>query len=262
MRRVFVLLISGGILPAFGWGPEGHSLVARLAAARLTPAAAARVQEILGPGNTLASISSWADQVRRGRADSGPWHYIDIPIDKPHIDMARDCPKGACVVAKIEDFQKALASPDTTPEARKEALMFLVHFIGDMHQPLHCSDNKDKGGNDVRLQFFGKPGNLHSTWDGGLLGRMGTEDEMFAKLNAQLTPGSAKKWSKGTVENWADQVHKLSMKVTYGKLPKAPSDGGPIVITEQYEKAARPVIDEELEKAGARLAYVLNTTLK
>src|SRR5215471_10833837 len=104
------------IFPAFGWGPEGHSLVARLAAAHLTPAAAAKVQEILGPGVTMASVSSWADQVRNQRRETAPWHFIDIPIDQPHLDMARDCPKEGCVISKIEEFQKVLADPALTPE--------------------------------------------------------------------------------------------------------------------------------------------------
>jgi S1/P1 Nuclease len=175
--------------------------------------------------------------------------------------MARDCPKTGCVVSKIEEFEKVLAAPDTKPAQRKEALMFIVHFVGDMHQPLHCSDNKDKGGNDVKLEFFGNPSNLHSVWDSGLLGRMGTEDEMFARLNAELTRGRAKKWGRGSVESWADQIHKTAQKTTYGKLPKAPA-GGQIQVNAEYVREADPLIQTELEKAGARLAFVLNTTLK
>src|SRR5258708_26450440 len=125
MRRLAVIVALCGSLPAFGWGPEGHNLVARLAAAHLTPAAAARVAEILGPGITLASISSWPDEVRRERATTATWHYIDIPIHKPHLDMARDVPKGDCVLAKIGDFEKVMADPAATATERKEALMFL-----------------------------------------------------------------------------------------------------------------------------------------
>lgn len=261
MRRLAVIGCLCGTLPAFGWGPEGHSLVARLAAARLTPAAAARVTEILGPGTTLASISSWPDQIRRARPETGPWHYIDIPIDKPHLDMKRDCPAGNCVIMKIEDFEKVLTAPDATAEQRREALMFIVHFVGDMHQPLHCSDNKDKGGNDVKLDLYGKPTNLHSLWDTGLLGRMGEEEAMFTALNRDLTPKRAKKWGKGTIEDWAEQIHKAGQKTTYGKLPKAPA-GSLIKIDARYEQRADPLIKDELEKAGARLAVVLNTTLK
>src|ERR1035437_10523651 len=122
MRRVAAIAVLCGSLPVFGWGPEGHSLVARLAAAHLTPAAAERVAGILGPGTTMQSISSWPDQIRHDRADTGPWHYIDIPIDKTHLDMARDCPKGDCVIAKIEDFRKALNDPAIAPAPLREDL--------------------------------------------------------------------------------------------------------------------------------------------
>ena len=255
------MVILCGSLPAFGWGPEGHDLVARLAAAHLTPAAAARVAEILGSGTTMQAISSWPDQIRRERAATGPWHYIDIPIDKPHLDMARDCPKGDCVIAKIEEFQKVVTDPAATAVERKEALMFLVHFVGDMHQPLHCSDNKDKGGNDVKLDFFGRPSNLHSVWDSGLLGRMGKEDELFAEFSQDLTEKRAKKWGKGTVEAWAEQSHKAAQKVVYGKLPAAPA-GGQVTVDAAYERLADPVIKVQIERAGARLAALLNATLR
>lgn len=261
MRRLALIVVVCGSLPAFGWGPEGHDLVARLALAHLTPAAAARVAEILGPGATLASISSWPDQIRRERASTATWHYIDIPIDKPHLDMARDCPKGDCVLVKIEDFEKVMADPAATAVQRKEALMFVVHFVGDMHQPLHCSDNKDKGGNDVRLEFFGRNSNLHSMWDSGLLGRMGQEDALFAQFSKDLTEKRARKWGKGTVYTWAEQSHKAAQKVVYGKLPKA-ADGGQAKVDAAYEHLADPVIKDQIEKAGARLAMVLNTTLR
>jgi hypothetical protein len=94
-----------------------------------------------------------------------------------------------------------------------------------------------------------------------MLGRMGTEDEMFARLNAGLTSGRAKKWGKGSVESWAEQIHELAQKKTYGQLPKAPA-GGQIHIDTKYEKMAAPVIMTEIEKAGARLAFVLNRSLK
>ena len=255
------MVILCGSLPAFGWGPEGHDLVARLAAAHLTPAAAARVAEILGSGTTMQAISSWPDQIRRERAATGPWHYIDIPIDKPHLDMARDCPKGDCVIAKIEEFQKVVTDPAATAVQRKEALMFLVHFVGDMHQPLHCSDNKDKGGNDVKLDFFGRPSNLHSVWDSGLLGRMGKEDELFTQYAKDLTEKRAKKWGKGSVEAWAEQSHKAAQKVVYGKLPAAPA-GGQVTVDAAYERLADPVIKVQIERAGARLASLLNATLQ
>ena len=107
MRKFLAAALVCGVLPAYCWGPVGHSLVARIAMAQLTPAVQAKVAAILGPGQTLATISSWADQVRRDRANTGPWHYIDIPIDQPHMVLSRDCPKDDCVVAQI-GLQRAI----------------------------------------------------------------------------------------------------------------------------------------------------------
>jgi len=273
MRKLGIFGLLASCLPAFAWGPEGHDLVARIAEAELTPAVRARVAEILGPGQTIVSVSSWADRVRNQRPETGPWHYIDIPITQPHLDIARDCPKGDCVIRKIEDFEAVLKDPATPPEKRREALMFIIHFVGDLHQPLHCSDNKDRGGNDVHISFNGHNGNLHSLWDSGLLGRIGTEDALFPKLSADAAK-HRKKWAKGTVESWAEESHKDAQKIVYGKLPKPskapahaaalanPAPAAPLAISAAYEKKADPLIAEQLEKAGVRLAYVLNSTLQ
>jgi hypothetical protein len=138
--------------------------------------------------------------------------------------------------------------------------MFLVHFVGDMHQPLHCSDNNDQGGNKVQVKFGDRPGNLHSLWDSGLLGKMPKEDVLFAEYSADSAK-HAKSWSKGTVEDWAEQNHKVAQKVTYGKLPKVPA-GAVEPIDATYEKKADPVVKIQIEKAGARLARVLNEALQ
>jgi hypothetical protein len=258
--RKFLISLLCGVLPAFGWGGEGHSLIARIAWVQLTPAVQARVSEILGPGVTIQSIASWADNIRNQRKETGTWHYIDIPIDKPHLDMARDCPKGDCVVTKIEEFEKALKDPATPPVQRREALLFLVHFVGDMHQPLHSSDNKDQGGNKVPVHFGDRPSNLHSLWDSSLLSKLPKEDELFPIYSAESIK-HARKWDKGTVEDWAEQNHRLAQKIVYGKLPKEPA-GTPEPIDAAYEKEADSIIRSQIEKAGARLAYLLNQALQ
>src|SRR5262249_12460827 len=123
---------------------------------------------------------------------------------------------------------------------------------------LHCSDNNDKGGNDIRLEFFGRPSNLHSVWDSGLLARMGTEEELFTGLSGDLTAKRFRKLSKGSVRNWADQSHRQGQLIVYGKLPKGESA---IKLNAEYERPADPVVKEQLERAGARLAKVLNAAL-
>ncbi len=260
MRKFLAAALACAALPAYGWGPEGHRLVARIAMAQLSKRAQAKVAAILAPGETLASISSWADQIRRDRANTGPWHYIDIPIDQPAMDMARDCPQDNCVVAQIAAERAVLKNREASEVERREALMFLVHFVGDMHQPLHSSDNKDKGGNDVHVVLFDRPGNLHSAWDSGLLSRMGTEDELFPALLAEARK-NRRKFAKGSVADWAMDSHREAQQVVYGKLPPEPA-GTPEPLGAEYQAAADPVIRLQIEKAGDRLARVLNETLK
>ncbi len=258
MRPLAVLLCA--LWPAYGWGPEGHDLVARIAEAQLTPAVRAEVDAILGPGVTMASVSSWPDNIRRQRPETAAWHYIDIPIDRAHRDMARDCPKDNCVIPKIEEFEAVLRDPAASPTARREALMFVIHFVGDLHQPLHSSDHKDKGGNDVRVEFNGRATNLHSLWDSGLLGRMGAENELFPVWLADAEK-HAGKWSKGSVEDWVEQSHRAAVKMVYGRLPAGVSPGAPAPIGPAYRKKADALIREQIEKAGDRLARALNENL-
>jgi hypothetical protein len=216
---------------------------------------------MLGPGVSMASVASWADSVRRNRPETEHWHYIDIPIDQPHRDMARDCAKGDCVIQKIEDFEAVLRDPNAPPATRREALMFLIHFVGDMHQPLHSSDDKDKGGNDKRVVFNGRTMNLHSLWDSGLLGPLGKEDELFPAWSAEAAK-HAKSWSKGSVGDWAEQSHKAAVKVVYGMLPKNADKSKPYEIDAAYVKKADPLIKQQIEKAGDRLARALNENVK
>lgn len=256
MSKTAAFALLGVCLPAFGWGPEGHDLVARIALAQLSPAARAQVAEILGPGETIVSVSSWADEVRSSREETAPWHYIDVPIDQPNLNMTRDCPQGACVVAAIERFRNEVKNPATPPAERREALMFIIHFVGDLHQPLHSSNNQDRGGNDVRVRFQGRSSNLHSLWDSGLMGQMGTEDELYARLLPEAQK-NRKKWARGSVEAWVEESHKAAQKTVYGLLPK----GSPAVIDAEYERQADPLIEMQLAKAGVRLAAMLNGIL-
>jgi hypothetical protein len=256
MRKLILLGLVVFTGPAFGWGTLGHKLVARIAESQLTPQARAGVQAILANGETMASVASWADEIRSKRPNTSGWHFVDIPITAPRMDLARDCPAAGCVASKVEDFRKQLADPSLPASSRHEALLFLIHFVGDLHQPLHASDNNDKGGNGVKIQFYDKQTNLHSLWDSGLLARMGSEDELFAALSAQARKKAAK-WSKGGAAEWANKTHDVSKKVTYGKLPKVAA-GTVVPVSATYERAAQPVIREQLERGGVHLAMILN----
>jgi hypothetical protein len=120
-------------------------------------------------GGTIDTVASWAGDYRRGHRETGPWHYIEIPLADSKIDLARECPNGDCVVVKTEQFLAVLKDPSADSANKAEALRFVIHSIGDMHQPLHDEDDGDKGGNARRVVFDGHPDNLHWVWDTGLL---------------------------------------------------------------------------------------------
>ena len=204
-------------------------------------------------------MASWADQVRPARKETEPWHYIDIPISSTGLDLKRDCPKPGCVLSKIEQFRKQWRDETLPAAQRREALLFLVHFVGDMHQPLHCSDDSDHGGNDVTVEFGRSRMNLHHLWDTALLERLPPEDQLFAALEREITPAEQAEWSSGTVESWAGESFEAARKVVYGGLPETEPGAVP-VLGASYEQAADPVVRRQLEKAAVRLAAILNET--
>ena len=145
------------------WGPEGHRIIGRIAEAHLTPQAQAGVKDLLNPLNSTSQlsrlsddqISCWADWIRHNWTNSVPWHFVDIPYNAAQYDPIRDCANhNGCVVEAIHTFSKVLADKHAKREQRLEALKFVVHFVGDIHQPLHCAErNGDKGGNFRMVTF-------------------------------------------------------------------------------------------------------------
>jgi nuclease S1 len=252
---VMAALCLGGALPGLAWGPEGHRVVAVIAQMNLTPRARAQVNALLGPYNSLGAISSWADDTRVDFPDTAPWHFIDIPLQANTIDMATECPHSECVIAQVERFDRMLKDPHSSDADRRMALKFLVHFVGDLHQPLHCEDDHDKGGNLVQVTFFGRPMNLHSVWDSGILRQIKPYGNQLAEeLDQRITPAERKKWEQGTVEDWALESHRLAREVAYKDLPRGPDPE----LGQAYLDAAIPVVETQLEKAGIRLANMLN----
>src|SRR5580692_10642005 len=164
-----LLLAASFISPseAFAWGDEGHRIVALIAASELTPQAKTQVESLLGgdASSSMADLSTWADEIKFHRHETSPWHYVDIEIDSTGYDPARDCPTGDCVVAQIERDERIVGDRSLAMPVRAEALKFLIHFVGDLHQPLHCADNHDRGGNEVKVILGRRSTNLHAVWD-------------------------------------------------------------------------------------------------
>jgi hypothetical protein len=259
---LFVLLFPGD---AFAWGYTGHRIIAEIAEQFLEPETAHQVRDLLAIENvsTLADVSTWADQIRLQRPETTSWHYVNIlvhpgPSEPRDYVAARDCPDGACVVAKVEQFERALADRQASQRQRLEALKYLVHFIGDMHQPLHAADDHDRGGNDVTVTFMGRQTNLHAVWDSGIIepAVRGDERSYAVRLMRNITQAELSQWSQGDPISWTNESHDVATSATYGELQHAGA------LPDSYEGQALPIVNKQLQRAGVRLAKVLNDCLR
>jgi hypothetical protein len=223
--RLAIILCVVCLLPAraAAWGNAGHRIIARVAWEYLTPRAKEAVTRLLGKED-LASASTYADDVRSLRPETTAWHFVEMPRNAQSYVPTRDCvetARGDCAVAVVERLGKVLTSNDvkTTDEERAEALKFLVHLIGDLHQPLHCGYKDDAGGNKIRVVFFGNVTNLHAVWDTYMIeyakqaagGKLGLSDDEYAtqRLLTLLNPAIATFMAKGTPEEatqWLAQL--------------------------------------------------------
>jgi hypothetical protein len=295
LRRLSALtaLIAASILAvpvsAFAWGVAGHATIAEIAETRLSATALAEVRQLLAVKHVihLAEIASWPDEWRVFHPETGPWHFVDIPLFASGYEPARDCAGDNCVVAKIEEFASVLADRRRPDEERFQALAYVVHFIGDVHQPLHASNDDDAGGNKIIVTYFGQtksdrrlPWNLHSVWDTAIIEHhlasaygeptrvegVRSDVRLLAhKLSAKVTRREAAGWTKGGLQPiaWANQSHDLARTVAYRGIIDA--DGAPLssrtTVGTDYDERAWKVIELQIERAGVRLASVLNASL-
>jgi hypothetical protein len=240
---------------AWGWGNEGHRIIADVAWDHLSDATRERLRQFLGD-NDLASISTWADDIRSVRPETGPWHYVDIPSDSG-VYEAKDCPDDNCVVAKIAQFARVLGDPEQPYTARSEALKYLVHFVGDLSQPFHTMADA-RGGNDLPVTFFGAtecgdhPCNLHIVWDIELIRHTGLREHRYAdELEKMIAEEQLRAGSAGPVV-WANDSLQLARQAWVQPQTN---------IDEAYYVRERPVVDRQLALAGLRLARLLNEEL-
>jgi hypothetical protein len=234
----------------------GHRVAGRVAEARLTPAARAAVRDLLESGESLADASTWADELKRAMPESASWHYVNVPITEAHYEP-RYCPETGCVVSKIGDFRRILADPDAPRAERQKALRFLVHLVQDMHQPLHVGDRRDRGGNDLHLDFFRNGTNLHRIWDFGMMERHGDEAAWAREVDALATPSRAEEWAGGTIEDWAEESFALARQA-YRQPGSDQLLSAGDRIGQDYLDANLPNVRRRLAQAGTRLASMLN----
>jgi len=311
---LFLFAIVGLAPSARGWGCTGHQVVAVIAEEHLSPHARDMVAQILAAGpidpalrrfcgaNTLdafADSSTWADDQRSIQPDTAGWHFIDIPRGVAKGDIAPNCPPStSCITRAIDDQMAILRNINASAQARADALRYIIHFFGDLHQPLHATSNNDLGGNCVPVSFFGAAPqernvtkesyapNLHGIWDTDILERFagGQTPQQFADEMSVKFKGQIPAWLRERVDvvSWAWESHQLAEDSVYGALPRKVAIETPVEVKacsddqhistrmlnlhEQvgadYQAAAEGVIQEQLTKAGIRLAAALNAVWK
>lgn len=245
---------------ASAWGPRGHQIVALIAEHDLTPEARSEVKTLLGP-DSMADVSNWADAVRKLQPQTGPWHWVNLPPGASGYVRERDCPNGECVVGVIEKFAAILADSAASREQRRDALMFLIHFVGDVHQPMHCGQPADRGGTDIHLECFGKPVNLHELWDHTLIERQKQTPRQYAdELLYEISDCDRTGWLRSPPADWATESWLLNQSYGYRSPLGRPLLSGDHV-GRTYLDGAQAIADQRLARAGVRLAGMINDAI-
>ena len=290
LAAIGLSLVIASPKPALAWGDDGHKAIALVAESCLVPSVKQRIMTMLASDtdniltkHDFASEATWADKYRDEDNrhlhydQTQNWHFVDMELDSPDITaacfgreplsggtLASNGPAKACVVDKIQQFEKELSADGTDPGESLMALKFILHFMGDMHQPLHSSDNHDRGGNDVKIEVDGFPHSskdvLHGFWDTQFVDALGSPpDSIASSLLAQITPSLAKEWTQGTLDDWATEAFNLSRSDAYGNPPLSKSE--PQHLHADYVATAEKDIRLQLSRAGVRLAFLLNKDL-
>jgi hypothetical protein len=237
--------------PAFAWGKTGHRVVGAIADPLLTPTARTAVRRILGV-ETMAEASNWPDFMRADSApywqrESTPWHYVTVPHGQNYAQVTP--PAEGDAVTALRRFSATVQDSAAPISERQAALRFIIHIVGDLHQPLHTGNGTDKGGNEVQVTFFGRPTNLHSVWDSGLIDdEQLSYSELAAWLSARITPADRRAWTSIDPTVWItesaalrDQIYPADPALSFGYV---------------YQNKAR--VEQRLEMGGVRLANYLN----
>jgi nuclease S1 len=257
------ILVLPLLIPNAGWawGSKGHRVVARLAESKLTDKAREAIAKILDQDEDMADASTYPDEHKQEIKGSAPWHYVNVPITEDKYDE-KFCGSKGCVVAKIKEFEGVLKDPNAAPEERLMALRFVIHLVGDVHQPLHVGDNGDRGGNQVQVRFFNKGSNLHKVWDTDMIEHTSHDEDEWLNMVKELdTTQNQQKYKSGEPEDWATESLGFA-KNAY----KVPGTNRQIESGEKlgadYADANLPVVRLRLYQGGIRLAMVLNDIFK
>ena len=243
-----IFIISLYTFQAFGWGTTGHRVVGKIAEQHLSDKARLEIKKILN-NESLAIASTWADFIKSDKKydHTHKWHYVSIPDGQTYGQSEK---AEADIIEAIDRLTKQLKDPSVRDEDRLIALRFIIHLVGDIHQPLHVGKKEDRGGNKVPFRWFGSETNLHSVWDSKIID---FQDLSYTELSESINYASNEqitKWQNSTVLDWANESYNLRRDI-YSSLK---NPGSPY----RYNYIYYPIIEQQLLKAGIRLAGILN----
>jgi nuclease S1 len=278
LRTLAVALLLGPI-QAWGWGSDGHKIVARIAADNLSPSAQSQVAGILGvPTSQLPSAMEAASilpdtRFREEDHCTEPWHFIDICLSDTRADIPRRCRGGNCVTARIDEYSRRLTNENYDRWGAVGDLAFLIHFVGDLHQPLHAADDADKGGNCIMVDYP-RAENLHNAWDDAVVRGLersldsGRPDPTARRLEETYASEQAlDRWVPGDSEAIAWESNQIARTEIYGPLNVPIEPCGTrllcrtklrVDLSPAYMEQAEVIAGHQLAKAGFRLASLLN----
>jgi S1/P1 Nuclease len=274
--RVTGLLVAMTLLctvpsGAYAWGEKGHRIIGHMARVLLSPATQRAIRQLMG-SDDLATFALYLDlhkdQLDQQIPGSRDWHYDDVPIctAKPYAEY---CPQGACASTQLPRHYRRLMDAHESRNRKQFAVFVLTHLMGDIHQPLHAADNDDTGGNQLKVHLpDGRQMNLHAVWDTALVERLfgGQNETTVARRLVQKYATRATQWQAGKIDlakiqAWMSESTQLAKTVAYGKLPGftcgADMEQTRIALSEDYLRQTGVVVEEQLAKAGYRLAAAL-----
>ena len=258
LKKIFIaVFFIFGIAEASAWGVTGHRVVAEIAENHLTNRAKRKLKKLIGK-QKLAYWANWPDNVRNSPEwkNTSTWHYVNIPPQESKeqfIEQLKNNNKPNIYTA-IQNVKGIIVDKNTPNADREIYLRFLVHFLGDMMQPMHTGREEDLGGNLIKIQFFKKDTNLHSLWDSGLIDNTKYSYTEFARVLDVKSKEEIKQIQSGSLEDWLYESHQAANQL-YASVK--PGENYSYDYQEQY----KDLLERQLLHAGLRLAKILNEVL-
>ncbi|MFC5284403.1 S1/P1 nuclease [Pedobacter alpinus] len=252
----FALLIAS--MSLVSWGVVAHRSIAKIAENHLTPKTKIAVTALLGT-ETIPLVSTYADEVRSAKEFSytAPWHYINLKqgLNYQEYVVALKADTGANVYNALLKMEKQLKDAKSSREEKVFALKFIIHLIGDLHQPFHVGRGEDKGGNDIKVKFRGRETNIHALWDSGLVEYNGFSFTEMATAFDNVSEEKIKQWQNDDVTVWLFESYQIATLLYAEAAENSDFDY-------TYYPNHSEIYKERMQKAGIRLAGYLNKIYK